>query len=145
MFKIRLMIVMKDEKNKNMYKEQPKNYKDLCGIIATFRVLEDDVTEPLNADMITHMFNTERCSEVEIPEKRINFKDISVGKIFELLKTHFNSGFINTNADIEVTVGTRQVDLLEDFIPREKFRTTSNDQYVPYYRDKIKELKYKFV
>jgi len=145
MFKIRLVIVLKDEKNKNMYSEKPKNYKDLCGIITTFRVLEDEVTETLNTDMITTVFDTEDCSEVEIPEKRINFRDISIGKIFTLLKKHFNSGFINTNADIEVSIGTTKVDLVEDFIPREKFRTTSNDHYVPYYRDKINELKAKFI
>jgi hypothetical protein len=106
----------------------------IYGFITVNRILDDLTTQVVGTDMVGANETTEEL----IPEYTTYFKNISLDKIFTLLRTKFSERPIFTNADIVVTVDYDN-HMFEDIIPRPIYINTNDETIIRVYQDKIME------
>lgn len=135
MYRLKLVIGLRKKEEKVKGKLMPRTF----GAIAAMEVLDKNLTEMLNPNEITKAMKTDSSNSRLDHDTIKYFNDLTIPQIFQELRSSFQANPVNSNADILVSIGTKNKDDIQEFIPRKRYLEMTDSDIVRFFLAKIQE------
>ena len=135
MYRVKLVLGLRDPKAATGRKMKSK--ARIVGAITVNRILDDDTTELITPGGASDL--TQQCNEEIVPDESVWVNDYPFDKIFTELRKKFSGALVNTNADVNVAIGTMDKDVIDETIKREDYLRMKDGDLVVYFKKRIME------
>lgn len=118
------------------YKKVDNGYKT-NGAVTINRMIDPELTDYMGADKLSKAIDTEEHNTELVENGVWFFKNLTLPQIIKLARDVYNKAPVNTDADLQVSVGDMKNDFINVHFPRHEYLRMHDEQLVRFLYNEI--------